>query len=269
LNANTWFNNRDGVDKAQNKTFQPGTRLGGPIRIPGLFDLRNRAFFFVNYEEQRTPGSTPRNRTILSPAAQAGLFRYQVSGQTREVNLFALAAANGHVNTFDPTVFRVLNEIRSATGTTGSVLDQIDPNVQRFAYQVPTQGLTRYPTTRIDVNVTDRHRLFGSVNITDLMSNPDTLNNSEPTFPGFPGTGYQDSFRYATQVSLRSTMTSNLVNEFRIGGTGGATKFSPNRTAESWAGIDQPRRVVRNGRGPDQRATRQHFSGARSVNEGD
>jgi hypothetical protein len=238
FNANTWFNNRDGLPKPQNITHQPGTRAGGPIMIPGLFDGRNKAFFFVNFEEQRTPGELSRNRTILHPAAQSGIFRYMAGGQLREVNLLALAAANGHVPTIDPTVSRVLGEIRASTGTTGQVIDQTDPLVQRYTYQVATESLTRYPTTRIDVNLTDRHRLYGSVNITDLMSNPDTLNNSEPTFPGLPGTGFQDSFRYATQVSLRSTLSGNLVNEFRVGGSGGATKFSPNRTRESWDGLD-------------------------------
>jgi Carboxypeptidase regulatory-like domain len=238
FNANTWFNNRDGLAKAQNITHQPGTRVGGPIIIPGLWDGRNRAFFFVNFEEQRTPGQLSRERTILHPSAQAGTFRYSAGGQLREVNLLALAAANGHVSTLDPTVSRVLGEIRAATGTTGTVTDQNDPLVQRYNYQVTTSGLTRYPTGRVDVNVTDRHRLYATANITDLMSDPDTLNNSEPTFPGLPGTGYQDSFRYATQLSLRSTLRNNLVNEFRVGGTGGATKFSPNRTRESWTGLD-------------------------------
>jgi hypothetical protein len=237
LDANTWFNNRDGLPKPENKTYQPGTRMGGPIVIPKLFDGRNRAFFFVNYEEERTPGALSRNRNILHPQSQAGIFRYVAGGQTREVNLLALAAANGHVSTIDPTVGGVLAAIRSATATTGQVLDLTDPLVQRYTYQVTREGLTRYPTARIDVNVTDKHRVFGSVNVTDLMSNPDTLNNSEPSFPGFPGTGFQDSFRYATQVSLRSTMTANLVNEFRVGGTGGATKFSPNRTPEAWSDL--------------------------------
>jgi hypothetical protein len=238
FNANTWFNNRDGLAKAENITHQPGTRVGGPIVIPGLFDGRNRAFFFVNYEESRTPGQTSRERTVLHPTAQQGLFRYNAGGQLREVNLLGLAAANGHVSTIDPTVARVLGEIRSATGTTGTVTDQTDPLVQRYNYQVVTQGLTRYPSFRVDVNLTDKHRLYSSTNITDLMSDPDTLNNSEPTFPGLPGTGFQDSFRYATQLSLRSTLTNTLVNEFRVGGTGGATKFSPNRTAESYQGLD-------------------------------
>jgi hypothetical protein len=35
-------------------------------------------------------------------------------------------------------------------------------------------------------------------------------------------------------VSLRSTLTPSMVNEFRVGGTGGATKFSPNRTPAAW-----------------------------------
>jgi hypothetical protein len=237
FNANTWFNIRDGIPKPENIRHQPGTRFGGPIVIPGLFDGRNRAFFFFNYEEQREPGALTRNRNILHPNAQNGVFRYTAAGQLREVNLFQLAAANGHVSTIDPTVSRVLGEIRAATGTAGQVFDQTDPLVQRYSYPVETNGITRYPSTRIDVNVTDRHRLYGTLHITDLMSDPDTLNNSEPSFPGFPGTGYQDSFRYATQVSLRSTISASMVNEFRVGGTGGATKFSPNRTASSWEGI--------------------------------
>ena len=51
LNANTWFNNRNGVAKAKLKQNQTGGRVGGPIVIPGLFDGRNKAFFFVNFEE--------------------------------------------------------------------------------------------------------------------------------------------------------------------------------------------------------------------------
>ena len=51
---------------------QPGARVGGPIVIPGLFNGRNKAFFFVNYEESRSPGQNTANRTILHPRARAG-----------------------------------------------------------------------------------------------------------------------------------------------------------------------------------------------------
>ena len=89
LNANTFFNNATlppdpatgRAPKAENITHQPGTRVGGPISIPGLFDGRDKAFFFVNYEESRTPGQITRNRDFLHPSAQAGIFRYNVGGQ--------------------------------------------------------------------------------------------------------------------------------------------------------------------------------------------
>ena len=39
--------------------------------------------------------------------------------------------------------------------------------------------------------------------------------------------GLQDSVRYTGQGSWRWTVSSNIVNEFRFGKTGGATAFSP------------------------------------------
>ena len=69
LNANTWFNNRNGVAKAKLKQNQIGGRAGGPIVIPGLFDGHNKAFFFGNFEQLRQPSDTTRKRTMLNPAA--------------------------------------------------------------------------------------------------------------------------------------------------------------------------------------------------------
>src|SRR5262249_41127429 len=58
LNANTWFNNRDlppdpatgKAPKARLRSYTQGFRQGGPIK-------QNKAFFFFNYEEQRSPSS--------------------------------------------------------------------------------------------------------------------------------------------------------------------------------------------------------------------
>ena len=66
LNANTWFNNRNGIAKTDLRQNQGGFRVGGPVVLPGLFDGHNKAFFFVNYEEFHQPGGTTRNRTILT-----------------------------------------------------------------------------------------------------------------------------------------------------------------------------------------------------------
>jgi hypothetical protein len=235
LNANTWFNNRDlPVDpatgkapKAESIRHQPGFRIGGPIVLPKIWDGHNKGFFFFNYEEQRDPGQITRERNILSPEAQAGLFRYTAGGQTRTVDLLQLAARNGFTSTFDPTVSKLLADIRAATQTTGQVADATDPNIQRYTFQLDTNGITRFQTGRVDFNLTDRHRIYGSYNFNALLSTPDQNNNREPAFPGFPATGVQDSTRYTVQGTLRSMLGANVVNEFRVGGTGGRTLFYP------------------------------------------
>ncbi|HEY7499985.1 MAG TPA: TonB-dependent receptor [Vicinamibacterales bacterium] len=230
LNANTWFNNRDGAPKADDVLYQPGARLGGPI-------LRNRAFFFVNYEESRSPGGNTENRTILHPRAEQGWFRYTASGQTREVNVLALVAGARptDVTTIDPTIGRLLSDIR--TSTSGStVVDNTNPLTQNFTYSYDTNNITKYPTGRIDYNITDKHRLSWSMTYTDLVSTPDTTNNREPNFPGFPNTGSQVSDRYITRGTLRSTLGANLVNEFTVGGSGGPTRFSPEIAASQFSG---------------------------------
>ncbi len=235
LNANTWFNNRDNAPKSDDVLHQPGGRIGGPITIPGIFSGRNKAFFFFNYEESRSPGANTENRTLLHPRSEQGWFRYTAGGQTREVNVLALAAANGVVSTMDATVGRLLGDIRASTAGS-TVVDNTDPLTQNLTYTYQTDSVTKYPTGRVDVNLTDRHRLSWSMTYTDLVSTPDTTNNREPNFPGFPNTGSQVSDRYITRGTLRSTLGANLVNEFTVGGSGGPTQFSPQINAGQFSG---------------------------------
>ena len=236
LNANTWFNERDGVAKEELLQNQPGVRFGGPVVIPGLFNGRDKLFFFANYEEFRQPSTLTRDRTMLSPAAQAGIFQYQTSSGVREVNLLALAATHGHTSTFDPTIQKLLADIRASTGITGAVSDLPDPNVQRFTWNVDRRSLNRYPTVRMDWNASTAHRVSGSLNYQKFLSTPDTLNNRDPVFPGFPATATQTSTRINFSSSLRSTLSSNIVNELRIGGSGAPVQFFKELNPGMWDG---------------------------------
>jgi len=246
LNSNTWFNNRDlapGPDgKAPRNDLlqnQLGFRVGGPVVIPGLYDGRNKAFFFVNYEQSRSPSKITRNRTILDPLAQQGVFRYLTSSGIRSVNLLQLAAASGQTSTIDPTIAKVLSDIRSATSS-GTLLDLTDPTQQRATFQLESKNITPYPTLRFDYNVSSKHRLMVSYNKQHVNSVPDTTNDREPVFPGFTHTGSQQSDRYTTSNSLRSTISSNVVNELRGGASGGATFFAPELNPSMWGSSAMP-----------------------------
>ncbi len=154
----------------------------------------------------------------------------------REVNVLTLAAGANQLGTIDPTIGRILSDIRSAVGTTGTITDQADPRLQTYTYNVDVQSHNIYPTGKIDYNLTDNHRLTGTFNYNHILSTPDTLNGRDPQFPGFPVQGVQDSDRYTAKLSLKSTLSANVVNEFAIGGTGGATLFSPGLNAGMWGG---------------------------------
>lgn len=234
VSANYFFNNQDlapdpGTGKAPiNRILlnQQGGRVGGPIRIPKLFDGRDRAFFFVNYEDFRLPEQQLRQRVILSPLAQTGVFRYLTPGGIQSVDLLSLAAANGLPSTVDPTIGPLLAAIRAST-TQGAVRPRAaDPNRDDFSF-VGIGGQQRdFTAVRLDFKLTDNHHLENIWNYQEFGGKPvDFLNSTDPSFPGFPNSAGQDSQRWSNTTALRSTLTSNITNEARFGMLGGISIF--------------------------------------------
>jgi hypothetical protein len=225
--------------RAANLFHQFGGRVGGPIMIPGLFNGRNRAFFFVNYEEFRQPTAVVRQRTILHPLAQQGVFRYGTGANQRAVNVLDLARTVGCATCttdVDPTIAKLLTDIRSATSGAGGIRDLDNPNHQRFTYNPSGSALTKRPTVRFDVNVTDKHKVELSWTYQMGRGAPDFLNNVEPVFPGFPNQGSQPSDRYQGSLAVRSTLSSTLVNEARAGLSGGPSRFNPTASTADFIG---------------------------------
>ncbi len=236
LNANPFILNRDQPKLCEGNTkacrekiilHQPGGRVGGPISIPGLFSGKDRAFFFVNYEEFRLPEATARTRTILSPDAQNGIFKYNTSAGLQSVNLLQLAAANGQTTTVDPTVGKLLSDIRASASGHGNITDTTDPEFQYFSFTNVGGQVRRFPTVRFDFNLTPKHHLENTWNYQSFNSTMDFLNSADPAFPGFPGYGSQISNRFSNTIALRSTLTSRIVNEARFGLNGGTVVFFP------------------------------------------
>ena len=233
FNSNYWFNNRDRAadpstgkaPKDQVKVYQPGFRLGGPI-------VHDKAFFFFNYEQFRQPSQVSRTRRILTPNAQQGLFSY--SGTT--VNLLNVAAANGQTATIDPTIKKLLSDIYSSTSA-GTLQGRSDPNTLDFNYTADAKQLRQYPTWRLDYNVTTNNRLSYTSYFQKYESFPDTLNNAEPRFPGFPIAGEQNSNRWNWNIQDRATIGKNLVNQFVTGYTASHVFFFTQITPDKFGGV--------------------------------
>jgi hypothetical protein len=226
LNTNYWFNERNELDKNEVRLNQFGGRLGGPIVIPGLYDGRDKAFYFFHYEQLRFPNSFSRTRTVLHPRAVDGWFRYNVGGQLREVNVLDLARANGQIATIDATIQRLMGQIATATTSPlGALNPTTDPLLNSFVWQSPSRLFEHQPTVRLDYNLSNRHRLSGSAQMIDTYRYADYLNNTDARFPGAPNFRDYDSLRPLYSVTLRSTLSSNIVNELRGGTTRGGTSY--------------------------------------------
>src|SRR5262249_36310624 len=262
LNANYWFNNRDlAADPVTHKAPQQrillnqfGFKVGGPISVPKVFSGKDRAFFFVNYEEYRLPEkSSPRTRTIYTTDAASGIYKFNTTSQTYappagvtctpgpgtrtcSVNVLTMASAAGLISTVDPTIGTLLGSIRSAATGVNAVFNSVagNPNVQQFTFFNPGGQVRRFPTVRLDANLGKNHHLENISNYQQFTGVVDFLNNVDPAFPGFPNHGSQQSNRFSNTSAWRWNIKPNIINEARFGLTGGTVFFFSEVTPEQF-----------------------------------
>jgi hypothetical protein len=91
LDANDWFSNSAGLSKSPERQNDFGGTLGGPLSIPGLYNGKDRTFFFFSYEGLRLV--QPQAATI-NYVPNLGL-RQSVTGALHQVlNAFPLPTPN-------------------------------------------------------------------------------------------------------------------------------------------------------------------------------
>ena len=236
FNANYYYNNQAGLPRDIVKLNQEGGHIGGPIK-------KNKLFFFGNAEIYRFPGTNLYNRNYLSPTAASGIFSYaDAAGATHQVNLLNLAAAANaslpagtrpFAATADPLLAKTYAQMNTlAQG--GRIFNNInngDYNTNTVQYQPNGTDSRDFYTLRLDYNVSEKHQLSFIYNYDKYVSVPDFLNGIVPEFPGSGtilfsnvNTG-QRSNRFDGTISLRSSLSPRLTNEFRAGLNGGTVLF--------------------------------------------
>jgi hypothetical protein len=133
--ANNFFNNLNNVPRSALKRDQFGGTISGPSILPRFGEgrasvIKNKAFFFANYEAFRLTNQVAVNTTTLLPAARNGTFSYLDNTP---------ASSGGPIL----RTVNVLNGTGFATGLTagqGGVLS-VDPLIQsRILDPMPTTG---------------------------------------------------------------------------------------------------------------------------------
>jgi len=186
LNANTFLNNANGRPKAPDRQSNYGGSFGGPVLIPGVFDGRNRTFFFAAAEKFRVRSYVygAPNRSVPQLEMYDGNLSRLLT--TTVVGTDALGRPIFRGAVYDPLTLREVNGVFVADPFPNNIIpadriSQISRRVGDIAKQhyapmndaltannlFPTQNTPEFDQNqwsfKIDQVLSSRHRLSGSL----------------------------------------------------------------------------------------------------------
>ena len=170
----------------------------------------------------------------MGEEALRGEFRYRdTGGVVRTANLLQIAGGAGFVSTVDPIISKTLSQIASLTdgnpGLRNRVASNADYNRNNLDFQSKGGNYRKFPTTRLDYNVTDKHHLEFVYNYQTNLRSPDGVNigGSSPIFQ-FGRQVFQEIDQYKTNgptaqqasdakaLLLREFETSSKLNNYLL-----------------------------------------------------
>lgn len=219
LNANNWYNNRQGVPRNRFRFNDAGYTFGGPIYGPGfLKKLKNRIYFFTSeeFQNQLQPQGIHQN-TVPTALERQGDFSQSVDKNNNPITCIrdytSGACFPGNripANRLSPLGLAILNVYPL-------------PNAQSSAnvgFNLQTAISGAYPRRedlgRVDINLNDKNKLF-----VRFINNYDAVTSAYGSFvlgtsiPKVPITDARPGRGWA--VNLTSNLSPTMVNEFTWG----------------------------------------------------
>ena len=216
--ANDWFNKQtqaaSGLPNRPGKLIYNvyGATLGGPVK-------KDKFFFFLNYEGNRTLIGNQITQTVPTDALRAGNISYphtDASGQTTNVSLTPSQIATTDPNCsangtcpwgpgVDPNsvaLFALYPHSNSFNSGDGY-------NTAAYSFSAPIPSVLETYIAKLDYNITSKNQLFVRGNLqNDLAS-------SAPQFPGQPASSNNVDDTKGLAGGDTWALTNNLVNNAR------------------------------------------------------
>lgn len=230
LNANSWTNNRLGLDKPPVNYHQWGYSLSGPVRLPRLYDGRNRTFFSTTLERDHDARALTRQARVPTEIERKGDF-----SQT-------LNRLGGPFAVYDPATTVVEGTRASRQPFPGAIIppSRWDPTGAAVLsrYPAPNQpgrtqiaaynwGLSKtyavdqhQVSARVDHAFSERQRLFVRAGFLDRIQQADELIFGAISFPVSGSSDLERPLkrrRLSLAVDETMVVSPTLVGSVRLG----------------------------------------------------
>jgi hypothetical protein len=199
LAANDWFNNQSNTPISFLDLNQPGASLSGRI-------IKDKLFFYANYEWFRNKEQAPYNRTVLTPSARAGIFTYRDGAgnlQTKDLSALRQFVA-------DPTVKAMIASMPLPNSNVAG--DGL--NTYGYHFNARSNESRDQFVYRGDYYLNSKHSFSATYNYIDNPTDrPDVNSNFYTTVPPVTNTITD----HLLSLSWRWTASPTLTNEARGG----------------------------------------------------
>ena len=220
LNANDFFNNRQGLPRPLFRYTNVGITAGGPIYIPGKFNTsRNKLFFFVSAEgwSIRQP-QNPWRVTVPTALERIGDF-----SQTKDLNGALIQIIDPTTRTpfagnvippsrLNPNGLKILNLF--------PLPNQLNTTITNGTYNYQYQEITNQPKytqdVKLDYNASQNDHI--GVRLTQFTSDRKGYQSLAAFNSNWPQLPYHYKFpSRSANLNYAKTLSPTLLNEFSIG----------------------------------------------------
>ncbi|MGH9403282.1 MAG: carboxypeptidase regulatory-like domain-containing protein, partial [Terriglobia bacterium] len=176
LNANDFFDNQAGIGVGAFTQNQFGANVGGPLYIPGVYDGRNKTFWFFSYEGFRVRQGQSFEDTVPTAAERIGDFSQLKDANGNLIQLYSPVAcqsgpcAAGSNGQLTSPRMAFTGNVLTSINPTAAKLESLWPspnaagqqftNVDNFVTNMSVGGDNDEYTARVDQNISDKQHMF-------------------------------------------------------------------------------------------------------------
>lgn len=218
--ANNFFNNRAGLDRPARKYNRYGFMLNGPVRLPGLFDGRDKTFFLFSYERQKDNVAQPTTYSVPTMLMRQGNFS-EVTATTPIYDPATAFAGNGSNGCASGVICRTqfLNNIITPNRIYGPARDLLalfpEPNlpgvINNFITDLNLLRPYRSYMAKIDHNFNSNNRLSGKWYHSRNTEDRYNLTGEE----GSIFQGFENRRNMGGNMNFTSTLSSSFILDVR------------------------------------------------------